>query len=35
MTSTEVALRNRKLAFHVGAEPPVVSRFVAEPVASR
>jgi MFS family permease len=35
MTSSEVALRERKLAFHLGAEPPVVSRFVAEPRASR
>jgi len=35
MTSTEVALRTRKLAFHVGPEPPPVQRFVAEPVASR
>jgi MFS family permease len=35
MTATEVALRERKLAFHVGPEPPVVSRFVAEPVAAR
>jgi hypothetical protein len=33
MTSTEVALRERKLAFHIGPEPPMVSRFVAEPVA--
>jgi MFS family permease len=35
MTSTEVTLRERKLAFHLGPEPPVVSRFVAEPVAPR
>jgi len=35
MTSSEVALRQRKLAFHTGPEPPVVSRFVAEQVTRR
>jgi hypothetical protein len=32
MTAAEVALRDRKLALHVGAEPPFVTRYVAEPV---
>ena len=31
-TAAEVALRDRKLALHIGAEPPVVTRYVAEPV---
>jgi hypothetical protein len=25
-------LRERKLGFHIGDEPPVVRRFVAEPI---
>ena len=32
MTAAEVSLRDRKLALHIGAEPPVVTRYVAEPV---
>lgn len=31
MTAADVALRERKLAFHVGDRPPVVSRCIAEP----
>lgn len=31
-TAGDVALRERRLAFHVGDRPPVVSRFVAEPM---
>lgn len=34
MTSTEVTLRDRKAAFHIGKEPPVVSRYVAEAMQS-
>jgi hypothetical protein len=30
-TATDVALRDRKLAFHVGEAPPVVTRYVIEP----
>jgi quinol monooxygenase YgiN len=32
VTASDVALRNRKLAFHVQSEPPVVSRFVVDPL---
>ena len=32
MPAAEVVLRDRKQALHVGAEPPVVTRYVAEPV---
>jgi quinol monooxygenase YgiN len=28
-TAADIALRERRLAFHQGAEPPVVTRFVA------
>ena len=31
VTASDVALRNKKLAFHILPEPPVVSRFVMEP----
>lgn len=30
ITAADVALRDRRLAFHVGEEPPVVSRFLIE-----
>jgi quinol monooxygenase YgiN len=30
VTASDVALRERKLAFHIGEEPPVVSRCVVE-----
>jgi hypothetical protein len=30
VTATDVALRDRKLAFHVGESPPVVTRYVIE-----
>ena len=32
MTGTEVELRARKAAFHIGSEPPLVTRYVAEAV---
>ena len=32
VTAGDVALRARRLAFHVGDKPPVVSRFIAEPL---
>ncbi|MEW6098100.1 MAG: MFS transporter [Pseudomonadota bacterium] len=32
VTAAEVALRERRLAFHLGPEPPVVRRCVAEPL---
>jgi hypothetical protein len=32
VTNSYLALRERKLAFHVGPEPPLIRRFVAEPV---
>ena len=31
VTASDVALRERRLAFHTGDGPPVVSRFIAEP----
>ncbi|ARU03488.1 arabinose ABC transporter permease [Comamonas serinivorans] len=31
VTASDVALRNKKLAFHILPEPPLVSRFVVEP----
>jgi hypothetical protein len=30
VTTSDVALRDRKFAFHVGDAPPVVSRYVVE-----
>ncbi len=30
VTAADVQLRDRKLAFHIGEAPPVVSRFVVE-----
>jgi quinol monooxygenase YgiN len=30
ISSADVALRERRLAFHVGAEPPVIRRYVLE-----
>ncbi|MBC7609411.1 MAG: MFS transporter [Polaromonas sp.] len=33
VTASDVALRERKLAFHIGDDPPHVSRFVMESVA--
>ncbi|WP_309682664.1 MFS transporter, partial [Polaromonas sp.] len=30
VTASDVALRERKLAFHLGDEPPVVTRSVVE-----
>lgn len=32
MTAFDLALRERRLAFHVGEQPPVVCRYIAEPV---
>lgn len=32
MTAFDLALRERRLAFHVGEQPPVVSRFIAQGV---
>jgi quinol monooxygenase YgiN len=32
VTVADESLRQRRLAFHVGAEPPVVTRCIAEPV---
>lgn len=32
MTAFDVALRERRLAFHVGDQPPVVQRYIAQPV---
>jgi MFS family permease len=34
VTAADVALRERKLAFHVGAEPPLVTRWVVDPPAN-
>jgi len=34
-TAADVGLRERRLAFHVAAEPPKIRRYVAEPVAGR
>ena len=33
VTASDVALRERKLAFHIGDGPPVVTRCVVEAVA--
>jgi hypothetical protein len=30
VTADDVRLRDRKLAFHIGGAPPVVSRFLIE-----
>jgi hypothetical protein len=30
VTAADVQLRDRKFAFHIGAEPPVVTRFLVE-----
>ena len=30
VTTSDVSLRDRKMAFHVGDSPPVVSRYVVE-----
>ena len=35
VTASDVALRERKLAFHVGDEPPLVTRFVMEGAVRR
>ncbi len=32
VTAADVALRARRLAFHLGEQPPVVTRYIAEPV---
>jgi len=32
MTAFDLALRERRMAFHIGAEPPRVSRYIAQPV---
>ena len=32
VTAADVALRARRLAFHLGDEPPAVTRYIAEPV---
>jgi MFS family permease len=34
-TASDVGLRERRLAFHLGSEPPRVRRYVAEPLAAR
>ena len=34
VTAADVTLRERKLAFHVGAEPPLVTRWVVDPPAN-
>jgi hypothetical protein len=31
VTASDVTLRNKKLAFHVRPEPPLVTRYVVEP----
>jgi hypothetical protein len=30
VTASDVTLRERKLAFHIGAEPPAIHRYVAD-----
>jgi hypothetical protein len=30
VTAADVQLRDRKFAFHIGTEPPVVTRFLVE-----
>ena len=35
LTAADEALRERRLAFHVGAEPPKVTRCIADPLARR
>lgn len=35
VTAADVALRARRLAFHLGDQPPVVTRCIAEPVGRR
>ena len=35
MTAADLGLRERRLAFHVGDEPPVLKRRIAEPVDNR
>lgn len=32
-TAGDIALRERREAFHIGASPPMVARFIAEPVS--
>ena len=34
MTAADIALRDQRLSFHLGSEPPVVARFVAEPTGT-
>jgi len=35
VTAGDVALRERRLAFHIGDGPPLVSRYIAEPLSHR
>ena len=35
LTAADEALRERRLAFHLGAEPPKVTRCIADPLARR
>jgi quinol monooxygenase YgiN len=35
VTAADVALRERRLAFHLGDGPPLVSRYIAEPLSHR
>jgi MFS family permease/quinol monooxygenase YgiN len=35
VTAGDVALRERRFAFHIGDGPPVVSRYIAEPLSHR
>ena len=34
MTAADIALREQRLSFHTGAEPPMIARFVAEPTGA-
>lgn len=34
MTAADIVLRDQRLAFHAGPEPPVIARFVAEPTGA-
>ena len=34
MTAADIALREARLSFHIGAEPPAIARFVAEPTGT-
>ena len=34
-TATDATLRERRLAFHTGDKPPVVARYLAEPLSRR